>query len=60
MAVGRHGEMMGDMALHVRNILWLCIVRIFLHESKSQTIPHDGCLYMAANMDRNWIEYDRM
>ena len=59
MAVGRHGEMMGDMALHVRNILWLCIVRIFLHESKSQTIPHDGCLYMAANMDRNWIEYDR-
>ena len=59
MAVGRHGEMMGDMALHVRNILWLCIVRIFLHESKSQPIPHDGCLYMAANMDRNWIEYDR-
>ena len=60
MAVGRHGEVMGDMALHVRNILWFCIVRIFLHESKSQTIPHDGCSYMAANMDRNWIECDRI
>ena len=57
MAVGRHGEVMGDMALHVRNILWLCIVRIFLHESKSQIIPHHGCSNMAVHMDRNWIGY---
>ena len=57
MAVGRQGEVMADMALNVWNILWLCVVRIFLHESKSQTIPHDGCSYMAANMDRNMIGY---
>ena len=60
MAVGRHGEVMEDMAFHFRNSLWLCIVRIFPHESKSQIIPYDGCSYMAANMDRNWIECDRI
>ena len=60
MAVGRHGELTGDMAFHFRNALWICIVRIFLHVFKSQIIPHDGCLYMAANMDRNWIECDRI
>ena len=60
MAVGRHGEVMEDMAFHFRNSLLICIVRIFLHESKSQIIPHDGCSYMAANMDRNWIECDRI
>ena len=60
MAVGRHGELTEDMAFHFRNALWICIVRIFLHVFKSQIIPHDGCSYMAANMDRNWIECDRI
>ena len=57
MAVGCHGEVTEDMASYFRNSFWLCIVRIFLRESKSQIIPHDGCLYMAVHMDRNWIEY---
>ena len=57
MAVGCHGEGIGDMAFHFRNAMWICIVRIFLHVIQSQIIPHDGCSYMAANIDRNWIEY---
>ena len=56
MAVGCHGELTGDMAFHFRSALWLCYVRIFLRESQSRIIPHDGCSYMAAKMDRNWIE----
>ena len=60
MAVGRHGEVRGNMAFNFLNFLRLCIVRIFFCKSKSQIIPHDGCSYMAANMDRNWIECDRI
>jgi len=54
--MGCHGEGTGDVVFNFRNALWLCYVRIFLRESKSRIIPHGGCSYMAANMDRNWIE----
>ena len=60
MAVGRHGEVRGNMAFNFLNFLRLCIVRIFFCKSQSQIIPHDGCSNMAVIMDRNWIECDRI
>ena len=56
----RHGEVSGDMDFIFRNALWLCIVRIFLQESKSQIIPHHGCSYgcqYGSELDRIWIGY---